>query len=1162
MDRTTPIINAKSAEAQILREKIVATLASHYALGEQRDALDHFLNKLRLVWPLDETQDRSVEDHSHCLYGLWLAYQKALHNNERVMALKVPSVEEEGWACHRTVMHLVLPDSPFLVDTLRMTLNELGINLHLLASAVIAADAGEHAVIYAELGLLTQDEEEELKTALYSALADLARVVEDYPKLLAKTQDLQEHLLAHGSAVSQEAAALLKWLEASHFTFLGYREFNYSKSASDAAKEKTKARLGLCRSAEGSTKAPSCDTPVPAFCTGDVCKDPLIFTKSPKLSRIHRAVYPDCIVVRMFDKDKQLVGEGHLVGFFTYAVGQAAPTSIPWIRQKLKTVTKASGLPKNTYGYRTLRRVVEGFPRDELFQASSEELTDTLLGVCSINERKQVRLFLRANPYGRFVTALVYVPRDVYSTRIRIKIEQILSQALGSEAVESTTFFSESVLARAYCVFKLPEGAQVNLSEDIDVADLQSQISTIATGWLERLETALIEAKGDKYGLPLFRRYSPLLSLAYQDAYDARAAVGDIDLFEKTRATGDIAMHVFKPQANAENQLRFKVVNQGDPLALSDVIPILENLGVRVLGENPHRIDTKEGVDNLWLHDFSLQILQPDIDVDSAFKARFSDAFYAAWHEKIDNDNFNRLVLGAQIPWQDIVILRAYAAYFKQTLFTLDMDVIAGALLRHGDIAWQLIQWFYLRFDPAQQLQDTEKHTQHCNSLLEKISASLDAVSSLDDDRVFQRYLDAFKATVRTNFFQVSGPRACDNTLVIKLCPEQMDEVPAPKPRFEIFVYSTRVEGVHLRTSMVARGGLRWSDRLNDYRTEVLGLVKAQAVKNAIIVPSGAKGGFVAKKLHVFSDRGSQQKEGVACYQLFIRGLLSVTDNLIEGQPESPEGIVTLDSPDPYLVVAADKGTATFSDIANTISKEYGHWLGDAFASGGSQGYDHKAMGITAKGAWISVQRHFREKNIDVQNQSISVVGIGDMAGDVFGNGMLLSEKIQLVAAFNHLHIFVDPNPDPQSSFAERERLFNSPGCTWEDYDKSLISQGGAVFSRQSKAIVLNDALRERFAIEEKSLTPNQFIHALLKAPVDLIWNGGIGTYVKSEDESHAEVGDKANDSLRVNGGELRCKVFGEGGNLGMTQLGRIEYCLNGGACNTDFIDNAGGGDC
>lgn len=1151
-----------------LFDDVIACITQHYTI-EDTATLKAFINKLWQAWPQSELDDRSAEDHAHCLYGLWLSL-KAVNTdvNKPVLQLKVPNVEEEGWACHRTVLHWALPDSPFLVDTLRIALNELGIALHLLASCVITPPQSEKAfaVIYAELGLLTDDESAAFKQRVHATALELQHVVEDYPKLLEKTQTLQTQLQGLGTDEANEAAALLKWLEASNFTYLGYREFSYEAAAT------AKTGLGLCRKRKsqaqgGAHKGAGNKALMPVHCVGEVCKDILIFTKSATLAKIHRAVYPDCIVIKLFDEQKNCIGEGHLLGFFTYAVIQTAPTTIPWIRQKLKVVNKASGLAKNSYAFRTLRRVVEGFPRDELFQASSEELTETLLGICQINERKKVRLFMRANPYGRFVTAIVYVPRDMYNTRVRIKIEKIISKAINSEAVESTTFFSESVLARAYCVFKLPEGELLNIADEIDVADLQNQINTIATGWQEHLETALIEAKGDKLGLPLFRRYGSVLSVAYQDAYDARAAVGDIELFEQVANSGKIAMHVFKPQGGKDNQLRFKVVNAKTPLALSDIIPILENLGVRVLGENPFALTLDD--ETYWLHDFSLELLHRHGDVDNAFKKRFSEAFEAAWEGVIDNDAFNRLVLGAGIAWRDVVILRAYAAYFKQTLFPLDSDVIAGALLRHGDISASLVNWFYVRFNPTTQKNDThgsqpnhDLNHDSSNKMLTDICESLDAVNSLDDDRVFQRFISGFRATLRTNFFQLTGPRACPDSLVLKLSPELMDDIPAPKPKFEIFVYSTRVEGVHLRTSMVARGGLRWSDRLNDYRTEVLGLVKAQAVKNAVIVPSGAKGGFVAKHLHRFTSRQTMQDEGIACYQQFIRGLLSVTDNLIEGETIKPNDVVCIDGDDPYLVVAADKGTATFSDIANKISLEYGHWLGDGFASGGSQGYDHKAMGITAKGAWISVQRHFREKDIDIQNESIRVVGIGDMAGDVFGNGMLLSTKLKLVAAFNHMHIFIDPTPEADSSFAERQRLFSTPGSTWEDYNKKLISKGGAVFSRSAKTITLNDDIKRCFDITASKLTPNEFITAIIKAPVDLIWNGGIGTYVKSSHESHADVGDKASDSLRVNGKELRCKVFGEGGNLGMTQLGRIEFCQAGGACNTDFIDNAAGVDC
>lgn len=1147
-------------------QQVLQLMIDHYRVNSEQQSLAAFIQTLWQNWPVSDVPNRELIDHAHSLYSVWLSYGNACTINkltdQPLIKIKSPNIEEEGWSCHCSVLHLVWPDCPFLVDTLRMTLNTLGIGLRLLNSTVFAAKekkASDLAVVYAELGLLTEQESDELKTKLRTALFELKQVVSDYPKLLAKSQELQKQFSVQegaDAADAKEVAAFLQWLEASNFTYLGYREFTYKNSGKVRYKEQVKARLGIC----GFPDQPDVGNMALASCIGDICDDILIFTKSHVLARVHRAIYPDCIVIKLMDKQGEVIGEGHLLGFFTYAVGHCSPASIPWVRKKLAIVNKNSGLVKKTYAHRSLQRVIEGFPRDELFQASVAELNTTLLGVNALNERKQVRLFLRASAYGRFVSAIVYVPRDVYSTRVREKVEEILSAALGSEGVESTTFFSESVLARAYSVFKLPENNHINIEQDIDVCELQNQINTIATGWLERLESALIEAKGDKQGLPLYRRYSKLLSVAYQDAYDARAAVGDINLFENAVASRDIAMQVFKPQGNGEDRLRFKVVNASGALALSDIIPILENLGVRVLGENPYCVTNNDDEDqSLWLHDFSLQMLHANIQtMDGPFKRRFSEAFYAAWHEKIDNDSFNRLVLAAEIPWRDVTVLRAYANYFKQTLFSLDLELISQALLNNAAIACMLVKWFYLRFDPTQSQQRNEQ----CEAIETSLNNALDDVSSLDEDRVFRRYIDVIKATLRTNFFQDEGSRACADTLVFKLAPHRMEEIPSPKPQFEIFVYSTRIEGVHLRTSQVARGGLRWSDRLSDYRTEVLGLVKAQAVKNAVIVPSGAKGGFVAKKLHRCCDRQSFLAEGVACYQNFIRGLLSVTDNLQEGETVKPEHVVCHDDDDPYLVVAADKGTATFSDIANEISLEYGHWLGDGFASGGSQGYDHKAMGITAKGAWVSVQRHFREKGVDVQTESISVVGVGDMAGDVFGNGMLLSEKIKLMAAFNHLHIFIDPDPNPEITYAERLRLFNTPGCTWKDFDKSLIAKGGGVFERSAKSIAITPQMKAAFDLSADKLTPNQLIHELLKSPVDLIWNGGIGTYVKGSRESHADVGDKANDGLRVNGSELRCQVFGEGGNLGMTQRGRVEFCQHGGACNTDFIDNAAGVDC
>lgn len=1117
---------------------------------EHEASLANFVATLWLTWPHHEMQDRDDDEQAAIVYGLWLSYQKALHDASEhsslnALTIKMPSVEEEGWACHRTIFQWAIADKPFVVDTLRLIFNNLGINTHIITSAVISHKQQAMAVIYAELGLLTEDEIATLETTIGEAFGQLDAAVSDYQAIIKKVSALADEL-GDQSAVHREAANLLLWLEKSHFTYIGFRKLPVNgKPATE--------KLGVFRNHIKFSD----DELVSVHCEGAACEEPIIFTKWPELARIHRGVYPDCIVVNCY-KDGELYATAHILGFFTYAVSQASPESIPWVRRKIKQVFKNAAIPDGTNAKRTLQRVIEGFPRDELFQASTDELTHHLLGVCQINERKQVRLYLRTNPFGRFATALVYVPRDVYSTRVRIRIEQILSQALASEAVEATTFFSESVLARAYCVFKLPKVFDRHCINELDIDQLQHQIAEITTGWLERLEVSLVEAKGDKCGLPLYRQYANVFSMAYQEAYDAREAILDIDLFEKARSENVIATRVFKPLAAKPEQLRFKVVNAEQSIALSDVIPILENLGARVIGENPYAL--KDGGTTIWLHDFKLE-LSAAVEADSEFKQRFSEAFLATWRHQCDNDSFNKLITAGQFYWRDIIIFRAFAAHFKQTLFTLDSEAIAQALLRNLNICHLILQCFYCKFDPSQDHTVAER-LQAQEAFNDQLLSALENVASLDDDRVLRRYAEVLQATLRTNFFQHTGERACNEVVAFKFAPKQMPSLPAPRPEYEIFVYSPRVEGVHLRTSKVARGGLRWSDRNSDFRTEVLGLVKAQAVKNAVIVPSGAKGGFVAKRLANFNDRASQQQEGIACYQLFIRALLALTDNLVDGVIRKPDCVVCFDEDDPYLVVAADKGTATFSDIANAISLEVGHWLGDAFASGGSQGYDHKAMGITAKGGWISVQRHFREVGIDVQSSPISVIGIGDMAGDVFGNGMLLSEQIKLTAAFNHLHIFIDPNPDVATSFAERQRLFETAGSNWGDYDRSLISEGGGVFLRSAKRIAITPAMKERFAIEADYLAPTEFIHCLLQAPVDLIWNGGIGTYVKGSDESHQQVGDKANDSLRVNGNELRCKVFGEGGNLGMTQKGRIEFCLAGGACNTDFIDNAAGVDC
>ncbi|HEY5717198.1 MAG TPA: NAD-glutamate dehydrogenase [Motiliproteus sp.] len=662
-------------------------------------------------------------------------------------------------------------------------------------------------------------------------------------------------------------------------------------------------------------------------------------------------------------------------------------------------------------------------------------------------------------------------------------------------------------------------------------------------------------------------RHAGAFSRTYREHFSAADALQDLQLAQQLNPAQPLLSRFAEPlpiQAGCDpTLLQFKLINSGSALVLSDVVPLLELLGMQVVGEHPYALTLKFG-DNeeqrYWIHNFTLRPALPAYEdgdnlACAAVQPLFREAFQQIWNGHAESDEFNRLVVSAALGWREVALLRAYARYIRQTRFGHSQPFIADSLARYPAIARLLVTLFSTRFDPNLSQRDEAP-------LLEQLEAALDGVESLDDDKILRRLLELIHATLRTNFFQPTADGTHKAYFSFKFDPTAISDLPLPRPKYEIFVYSPRVEGVHLRAGSVARGGLRWSDRMEDYRTEVLGLVKAQQVKNAVIVPMGAKGCFIAKQLPPGGDREQIQAEGIACYQTYIRGLLDITDNLVAGEIAPPAAVVRRDGDDPYLVVAADKGTATFSDIANAISVEYGFWLGDAFASGGSDGYDHKKMGITARGAWESVKRHFRERGLNTQTEPFSVIGIGDMAGDVFGNGMLLSPCIELVAAFNHQHIFIDPTPDCAAAFAERQRLFNLPRSAWNDYNAALISTGGGVFPRSAKRIPISPAMQSRFGIAADFLTPDGLINALLKAPVDMLWNGGIGTYVKASQETHADVGDKANDGLRINGNELGCKVLGEGGNLGFTQRGRIEFGLAGGGSNTDFIDNAGGVDC
>src|SRR5829696_3149408 len=728
-------------------------------------------------------------------------------------------------------------------------------------------------------------------------------------------------------------------------------------------------------------------------------------------------------------------------------------------------------------------------------------------------------------------------------------------------------WMSEWVVTRLHFIIRKPPGQMPSY----DARELEAKLPTVTRSWADELHDMLLELHGEEEGNELFGRYGEAFPAAYLEDFPARNAVYDIQRMEDLGERGGLNMNLYRPLEAPPGMLRFKLFWADRPLPLSDAVPMLEDMGAEVVEERPYEIHPP-GQGPIWIHDFGVTYTGPEGDVDiSRVRDVFQEAFSAILRGEADSDGFNRLVLRARLTWRDIVVLRAYCKYLRQTRLSLSQEYMEQALANNPQIARELVELFQARFDPTQPggsggVKGSPPENQGAESrveqLREHLAEAIDRVANLDEDRILRSFLAMVDATLRTNFYQAGQDGQPKPYLSFKLDPAQVPSLPKPRPMFEVFVYSPRTEAVHLRGGKVARGGIRWSDRREDFRTEILGLMKAQMVKNAVIVPVGAKGGFVVKQPPAGGGREALMDEVVACYSTMMRGLLDITDNRVDGKVVPPPDVVRYDDDDPYLVVAADKGTASFSDLANSIAQEYGYWLDDAFASGGSAGYDHKKMGITARGAWESVKQLFREQGVDTQSTDFTVVGIGDMSGDVFGNGMLLSPHIRLLGAFNHLHVFVDPDPDPETSFAERQRLFALPRSSWSDYDTSKLSEGGGVWPRSAKSIPLSEQARRALDVQAEALTPNELIGAMLRAPVDLLWNGGIGTYVKAARESHADVGDRANDAVRVNGGELEAKVVGEGGNLGFTQLGRIEYALHGGRINTDFIDNSGGVDC
>ena len=910
--------------------------------------------------------------------------------------------------------------------------------------------------------------------------------------------------------------------------------------------------LGLLRNPEGSAVSESFAALPLEQRRGARAPGLLIMTKGNFPSPVHRPSFVDYIGIKRMDASGSVIGGCCFLGLYTAAAYNRNPRSIPLLRTKVRNIIDRAGYPPNSHAEKALLNILDTYPRDELFQVSEEEMYQTALGILHLQERQRIRLFVHKDRFGRFLSCIVFVPRERFNTAIRLQIQGILEESFNGEATDFTVQLSQSVLARLYFVIRVPPGT----IPEHDVAQLENRLREVTRTWRDDLHDALLEQCGEERGRRLLRRYGEAFKADYREYYSARIAVHDIEKMETLAGAGGIAMSLYRRLEAPADELQFKLFRYKQPISLSEALPMLENMGLTVRAEHPGTI-VPAADEPIWMHDFTMVHSEgSELDLDR-IRDIFQDAFARVWHREVENDGFNRLVLRASLSWREIVILRACYKYLRQGGVTFSQDYMEEALADNRHIAQLLVKLFHTRFDPKQRDGADARSVE----LTAEIYAALDAVANLDEDRILRSFLSLILAALRTNYYQVDENGELKAYVSFKFDPEQVPDLPEPRPMFEIFVYSPRVEGVHLRGGPVARGGLRWSDRREDFRTEVLGLAKAQMVKNAVIVPVGSKGGFVPKQLPS-GDREALMKEGIACYQTFIKGLLDITDNLIGGEISPPQDAIRHDGDDPYLVVAADKGTATFADYANQIALESGFWLGDAFASGGSVGYDHKAMGVTAKGAWESVKRHFRELGMDTQTTDFTVVGIGDMGGDVFGNGMLLSKHICLIAAFNHLHIFLDPEPSAAASCKERKRLFELPRSSWMDYDQKLISQGGGVYPRSAKSIPISPEVRKRLDIKDAALTPNELIRSLLRAPVDLLWNGGIGTYAKASHELHFAAGDRANDAVRVDASEFRCRVIGEGGNLGFTQLSRVEYSMAGGRVNTDAIDNSGGVDC
>jgi glutamate dehydrogenase len=1086
-----------------------------------------------------------------------------------------PEFEQHGWQSTHSVVEIVTDDLPFLVDSVTMELSRQGVGIHLVVYPMLDAardddgqlvgvdlagdgddDAVTEALFHVEIDRQADPEvHRRIEDRLTEVLADVRAAVQDWPAMREQLRAVLAELEETPSPVAQdeldEARRFLAWLDDDHFTFLGYRSYDLiTEDDGDVLVADPDTGLGILRDAPRSRKPFSEQPPE----VRELARRPtlLTLTKANSKATVHRPSYLDYVGVKRFDADGQAVGEWRFLGLYTSRVYQARAQDIPLVRHRVDAVLERADFPPDSHDAKNLLEILETYPRDELFEIEVEELYSIAMGILGLQERKQVRAFVRRDRFGRYYSCLTFVPRDRYNTETRLRMQQVLTETFDARGLEHSVRLSASVLARLH--FIVQAGAAKHGEPDVE--ELERRLAAATRSWVDDLTDALLEEVGEERASSLLRTYAEAFPAGYREDHPPRIGVKDLLRLEQLRRDEQrMGTTLYRPVEAPRELLRFKLYRTGDPVALSEALPLLEDLGCDVVDQRPYEVTPTDG-EPVWIHDFGLRCPPGALD-EPEERETFQAAFAHVWSGDAEDDGFNRLVLSPGLPWQDVSVLRAYARYLRQTTTRYSPAYLQDALAENPEVAALLVRLFHVRFDPDTRDADAEA------DLAERIDEALDDVASLDQDRILRSLAQLIGATDRTNHFRSGASDDQPSALALKLAPGRIDDLPRPRPAHEIFVCSPRVEGVHLRGGEVARGGLRWSDRREDFRTEVLGLMKAQTVKNAVIVPVGAKGGFVVKApVGAGADHSPDRDDVQACYRTFIRSLLDVTDDLVDGEVVGPDRVVRHDGDDPYLVVAADKGTATFSDVANEIARDRDFWLGDAFASGGSTGYDHKAMGITARGAWESVKQHFGELDLDVQTDPITVVGVGDMSGDVFGNGMLLSDQLKLIGAFDHRHVFLDPDPEPEASWACRKELFETPRSTWDDYPRDAISEGGGVWSRRAKSVPLSEQVRELLDVDADRLPPDELIRALLRAPVDLLFNGGVGTFVKASHETHAQVGDKSTDRIRVDADELRCRVVGEGGNLGLTQAARVEYAVLGGRVNTDAIDNSAGVDC